>query len=111
MLAVTDVISYVLRGVGRLFYIVSPKTTTFGHYQQVPDYIAESIPFFVLTITLEFLSLVFRNGGKGLRKERLWDASRYSVNDMVGSIGVSYYILLQQCTKTVEIGWHVTTNI
>lgn len=89
MVAMTEIISYFLRGVGRLFYIVSPKATTFGHYQEVPDYIAESIPFFVLTIVLEFLALVFRHGGKGLRKERLWDASRYSVNDMVGSIGVS----------------------
>ncbi|KAI7888658.1 uncharacterized protein EV154DRAFT_516900 [Mucor mucedo] len=96
MVAIADVITYVLRGAGRLFYIVSPKATTFGHYQEVPDYIAESIPFFVLTITLEFLSLVFRHGGKGLRKERLWDASRYSVNDMVGSIGAG---MLQQISK------------
>lgn len=101
MVAPTDVVSYVLRGVGRLFYIVTPKATTFGHHQEVPDYISESIPFFVLTIALEFLALVFRHDGKGLRKERLWDASRYSVNDMVGSIGVSVnYYFTSQGAKT-----------
>jgi alkylglycerol monooxygenase len=86
----TDALSFVLKGVGRLFYIVSPKTTTFGNYKQVPDYIAESIPFFILTIALEFLALVFKDGGKGLKKQRLWNASRFSVNDAVGSIGVSF---------------------
>lgn len=84
-----DVLKYIARGVGRLFYVVSPNETTFSHYKQVPDYIAESIPFFVMTITLEFLTLVFKDGGKGLKKLRLWDASRFSVNDVVGSVGVS----------------------
>lgn len=84
-----DVLKYIARGVGRLFYIVSPTDTTFAHYKQVPDYIAEAIPFFVLTITLEFLTLMFKDGGKGLKKLRLWDANRFSVNDVVGSVGVS----------------------
>lgn len=112
MVSPTDVASYVLRGVGRLFYIVAPKATTFGHHQEVPDYIAESIPFFVLTIALEFLALVFRHDGKGLRKERLWDASRYSINDMVGSIGVSVnYYFTSQGAKTNWIGGYATANI
>ncbi|CEP09934.1 hypothetical protein [Parasitella parasitica] len=95
----TTAVKYVATGVGRLFYIVSPQETTFAHYKQVPDYIAEAIPFFVLTITLEFLTLVFKNGGEGLKKRRLWDASRISVNDVVGSIGVSKAGMLQQLSK------------
>ncbi|KAI8636558.1 fatty acid hydroxylase superfamily-domain-containing protein [Parasitella parasitica] len=87
---------YVAKGVGRLFYIVSPQETTFAHYKQVPDYIAEAIPFFVLTIALEFLTLAIKDGGKGLRKLRLWDAGRLSVNDVVGSIGAG---MLQQLSK------------
>jgi hypothetical protein len=89
---VKDTGLYILRGFGRLFYIVSPTSTRFDHYTDVPDYIAESIPFFVLTIILEFLTLLFKDGGKGLTKQRLWDANRYSVNDMVGSIGVSLHL-------------------
>lgn len=91
----TDALSYVLRGVGRLFYIVSPKSTLYADYRDVPDYIAESIPFFVLTISLELLTIVFKDGGKGLKKERKWDASKLSVNDAVGSIGVSCSLLLK----------------
>ena len=85
----TEAASYVLRGVGRLFYIVSPQSTLYANYKDVPDYVAESIPFFVLTIVLEFLTIVFQDGGKGLVKERKWGASKISVNDIVGSVGVS----------------------
>lgn len=90
---VEDTVFYILRGVGRLFYIVSPASTRFDHYTDVPDYIAESIPFFVLTITLEFLTLLFKEHGKGLTKQNLWDTNRYSVNDIVGSIGVRPYFI------------------
>lgn len=92
-----DVLKYVARGIGRLFYIVSPTDTTFAHYKQVPDYIAEAIPFFVLTITLEFLTLMLKDGGKGLKKLRVWDANRFSVNDVVGSVGVSVVVLYCVC--------------
>lgn len=113
----TDALTYVLTGVGRLFYIVSPKSTMYGHYKQVPDYITESIPFFVLTITLEFLALVFKDGGKGLKKQRLWNANRFSVNDLVGSIGVSKRgydnIIIRWIRNSLQakLGWHVTTDI
>lgn len=92
-----DVLKYMATGIGRLFYIVSPADTTFAHYKQVPDYIAEAIPFFVLTITLEFLTLMFKDGGKGLKKLRLWDANRFSVNDVVGSVGVSFFYIYGIC--------------
>lgn len=87
----TEVISFILRGVGRLFYVISPKSTSFATFEEVPDYIAEAIPFFVLLIVLEFVTLIFKDGGKGLLKERSWISSRYSVNDSIGSIGVSNF--------------------
>ncbi|KAG2237640.1 fatty acid hydroxylase superfamily-domain-containing protein [Thamnidium elegans] len=93
---VTDVISYALQGIGRLFYVISPKTTTFATFEEVPDYIAEAIPFFVLLIVLEFLTLLFKDGGKSLRKDRVWGASRHSVNDLIGSIGAG---MMQQLSK------------
>jgi ABC-type uncharacterized transport system permease subunit len=83
-----DAASYLLTGLGRLLYIVSPSATSFSTLQEVPDYIAESIPFFVITIVLEFLSLLFSNHGKSLEKKRTWDANRFSINDAVGSMGV-----------------------
>lgn len=86
--SVAEATSYLLTGFGRLFYVVSPSATSFSTLQEVPDYIAESIPFFVITIVLEFLSLLFSNNGKSLKKKREWDASRFSINDAVGSIGV-----------------------
>ncbi|RCH83662.1 hypothetical protein CU098_007391, partial [Rhizopus stolonifer] len=63
---------------------------------QLPDYIAESIPFFILTISLEFLTLALKDQGKGLKKIRAWNSSHYSVNDTIGSIGAS---MLQQVSK------------
>lgn len=108
MNSTTDALSYVLRGVGRLFYIVSPKSTIYADYRDVPDYIAESIPFFVLTITLEFLAIVFKDGGKGLKKERRWGASKISVNDIVGSVGVSLKTFF---TINMKLKQDVTTRL
>ncbi|KAI8365227.1 alkylglycerol monooxygenase-like protein [Radiomyces spectabilis] len=87
MHSLSSVLSYLLTGFGRLFYLVSPWASTFDHYEDVPDYIAESIPFFTMTIVLEFLTLLFSNKGKGLLKQQTWGSHRYALNDMVGSIG------------------------
>ncbi|KAH8555947.1 alkylglycerol monooxygenase [Umbelopsis sp. PMI_123] len=92
----TDVVSYFLTGFGRLFYVVSPTATSFSTLQEVPDYIAESIPFFVITIVMEFMTLLLSNNGKSLEKKRSWEASRFSINDAVGSIGAG---MLQQVSR------------
>jgi hypothetical protein len=87
----TDAASYLLTGFGRLFYIVNPKSTSPGTLQEVPDYIAEAVPFFVMTIVMEFLTLLFSNNGESLKKKRHWFANRFSINDAVGSIGVMIF--------------------
>ncbi|KAJ2959285.1 hypothetical protein NQZ79_g5196 [Umbelopsis isabellina] len=91
-----DAASYLLKGFGRLFYIVSPKSTSPGTLQEVPDYIAEAVPFFVMTIVMEFLTLLFSNNGESLKKRRNWYANRFSINDAVGSIGAG---MLQQLSQ------------
>jgi len=60
----------VLEGLGRLFYIVDPRTTTFERVEDVPDYITEAIPFFVSSIILEAVIGFFV---KGHRRTRIND--------------------------------------
>ncbi|KAI8064386.1 fatty acid hydroxylase superfamily-domain-containing protein [Gongronella butleri] len=85
-----------LQGFGRLFYMVSPTATAYTNWEDVPDFIAEAIPFFVMTITIETLALAVLKGGAYMKKERSWDAHRFSVNDLVGSIGAG---MLQQISQ------------
>jgi hypothetical protein len=40
-------------GLGRLFYLNDPRTTSFDRVEDVPDYISQAIPFFVGTILVE----------------------------------------------------------
>jgi hypothetical protein len=105
-----DVVSYLLTGFGRLFYVVSPTATSFSTLQEVPDYIAESIPFFVITIVMEFMTLLLSNNGKSLEKKRSWEASRFSINDAVGSIGVRNHNFLRTLPGKFRLGLDILTN-
>lgn len=108
----SDAASYFLKGFGRLFYVVSPAATSFSTLQEVPDYIAESIPFFIITIVMEFITLLFSNHGESLQKKRKWDANRFSINDAVGSIGVSCNnVIGRRLTRAIgHRMWELTYN-
>lgn len=64
----------------RLFYIVLPSRTTFTSLDDIPDYITEAIPYFVMTIGFELVFYAFK-GGLG------WSTQKMRLNDVVTSIG------------------------
>ncbi|CAG0900279.1 unnamed protein product [Darwinula stevensoni] len=49
----TGIIWARIKEVGRLFYLVDPWETSFEKPEQVPDYISQAVPYFVLGIVLE----------------------------------------------------------
>lgn len=78
----------VAESLGRMFYIVSPKASTFGTEQEVPPYVADATPWFVFFIVAELLYYTFKNKGKGLRRhDGNWEQGKYRLNDMIGSLG------------------------
>ncbi|CAL4141341.1 unnamed protein product [Meganyctiphanes norvegica] len=52
----------VLENIGRLFYIVDQKTTTFQHEKDVPNYLNEALPYFMLLIVVEWLVTYIKIG-------------------------------------------------
>ncbi|KAI8596812.1 fatty acid hydroxylase superfamily-domain-containing protein [Dissophora ornata] len=78
----------VAESLGRMFYLVSPKATTFATVQEVPPYVADATPWFVVFILVELLYFTFKDKGKGLqRHDGQWDQGKYRMNDMIGSLG------------------------
>ncbi|KAK4318450.1 hypothetical protein Pmani_010533 [Petrolisthes manimaculis] len=48
-----------LERLGTLFYVVSPSATTFKTLEEVPHYINEAIPWFMMSVVIEhFLGLL-----------------------------------------------------
>lgn len=66
--------------VGRMFYLVEPSSTYFTDIAQVPDYITEAIPFFILSVILESILMAFDDD---LRPAR--------VNDGIGSMAAGLF--------------------
>ena len=87
-----------LVGLGRLFYVIDPRTTSFDTVEAVPDYISDAIPFFVMTIALETLVGFLVPGHRRTR-----------VNDGLTSMGAGMVmqILHKFFLGTVEISSYV----
>ncbi|KAG0322823.1 hypothetical protein BGZ99_003135 [Dissophora globulifera] len=78
----------VAESLGRMFYMVSPKATTFLTQQEVPPYVSEATPWFLIFIFAELGYYVFKNKRKGLRRQDgKWDQGKYRMNDTIGSLG------------------------
>ncbi|KAG0306388.1 hypothetical protein BGZ98_002464 [Dissophora globulifera] len=78
----------VAESLGRMFYMVSPKATTFLTQQEVPPYVADATPWFLIFIFAELGYYVFKNKRKGLRRQDgKWDQGKYRMNDTIGSLG------------------------
>ncbi|KAF9352945.1 hypothetical protein BGX26_009256 [Mortierella sp. AD094] len=78
----------VAESLGRMFYIVSPKATTFGTVGEVPPYVSDATPWFIFFILAELLYYVFKDSGNGLKRHGgKWSQGKYRMNDMIGSLG------------------------
>ncbi|KAK3829135.1 MAG: fatty acid hydroxylase superfamily-domain-containing protein [Benniella sp.] len=78
----------VAESLGRMFYVVSPKATTFGTEQEVPPYVADATHWFIFFIVAELLYYIFKDKGNGLKRhDGKWEQGKYRMNDMIGSLG------------------------
>ncbi|KAG0367843.1 fatty acid hydroxylase superfamily-domain-containing protein [Gamsiella multidivaricata] len=78
----------VAESLGRMFYFVSPKATTFRTQQEVPPYVADATPWFVFFVLAELVYYIIKDQGKGLKRhDGKWDQGKYRLNDMIGSLG------------------------
>jgi len=77
----------------RLFYIVTPKETTFEKLESVPNYIDEALPWALVLIFLEFLYSAYK-------KKKL-----FRTNDTITSINSG---ILQQTVKVLSCGCEFT---
>ncbi|RUS15884.1 hypothetical protein BC937DRAFT_91862 [Endogone sp. FLAS-F59071] len=80
-----------IAGLGRMFYIINPKDSSFATLEEVPDYIAQAIPFFLLSIALELVTYLVARRGEGLKDGPRWENRKYRLNDTVGSIGAGVF--------------------
>ncbi|KAG7308003.1 hypothetical protein JYU34_006632 [Plutella xylostella] len=78
-----------LKGLGRMFYMVSPKDTMYEHKEDVPNFFRQSWPYFLLFMILEHYVLKLE-GKKGIR-----------LNDGVTSIS---HGLFQECGRLIWRG-------
>ncbi|XP_076351490.1 alkylglycerol monooxygenase-like [Tachypleus tridentatus] len=63
-----------LKSLGRLFYIVDPREETFEKIEDVPDYVTEVLPLFIIIMFIEILMSLWKK------------KPNYSLLDSVGSI-------------------------
>ncbi|XP_045101048.1 alkylglycerol monooxygenase-like [Portunus trituberculatus] len=78
----------VMRRLGSLLYLVEPNATTFQYPDQVPDYVTEAIPLFVIITALEFAVL-------------WWQGRPERVNDAFSNIGIG---IVHEATRLVVSG-------
>lgn len=77
----------VAESLGRMFYLVSPKATTFATVAEVPPYVADTTPWFIAFIFVELLYYTFKDKGVGLKPhEGKYSQAKYRMNDTIGSL-------------------------
>lgn len=87
----------VAESLGRMFYLVSPKASTFATQGEVPPYVADATPWFMVFIAAELLYYIFKDHGRGLKRhDGQWSQGKYRMNDMIGSLGAGS---LQQMSR------------
>ncbi|KAG0055882.1 hypothetical protein BGZ83_007171 [Gryganskiella cystojenkinii] len=87
----------VAESLGRMFYLVSPKASTFATQEEVPPYVADATPWFMVFIAAELLYYIFKDKGRGLKShDGQWSQGKYRMNDMIGSLGAGS---LQQMSR------------
>lgn len=77
----------VAESLGRMFYLVSPKATTFATVAEVPPYVADTTPWFIAFIFAELLYYTIKDKGAGLKPhEGKYSQAKYRMNDTIGSL-------------------------
>ena len=66
----------------RLFYVVWPEETLFAAVHDVPEYVDEAVPYFVLLMLLEMVLTAHRN---------------FRVNDTLASLSSGLLLAVSQC--------------
>ncbi|KAF9433973.1 hypothetical protein BGZ76_008738 [Entomortierella beljakovae] len=78
----------VAQSLGRMFYMVSPKASSFGTLEEVPPYVADATKWFVFFVLAELIYYTFKDRGNGLKPhDGKWNQGKYRMNDMIGSLG------------------------
>ncbi|KAI5646426.1 fatty acid hydroxylase superfamily domain-containing protein [Phthorimaea operculella] len=90
---ISDVLADHLRGVGRLFYLHSPKDTMYERKEDVPNFFKQSWPYFFVFMIIEHL-LLRLEGKRGIR-----------LNDGITSVS---HAILQECGRLVDLPWNHT---
>ncbi|XP_071511297.1 alkylglycerol monooxygenase-like [Diadema antillarum] len=86
-----------LTGTRRLFYAVTPNETSFQTLEEVPPYIVEASPFFVISVILEEIILCLKDRGKD---DRFAD----SITSMTSGM---FLLVTGIFTKTLELGGYI----
>ncbi|XP_041970669.1 alkylglycerol monooxygenase-like [Aricia agestis] len=87
--AYSDFVTQQLRGVGRMFYLHSPKEQLYEKPEDVPNFFRQSYPYFLIFMIIEHILLRFE-GKKGIR-----------LNDGITSIS---HGIFQECGRLVWRG-------
>ncbi|XP_062612863.1 alkylglycerol monooxygenase-like [Saccostrea cucullata] len=104
-----DVVTKIFTRLRRLFYIVSPKETSFPTVEKVPKYVDEAIPFFICLIILEVPILYLR----GKRLPRFNDSFGSLANGLLSllhgllfrSVELVTYIWVYEHFNLVDLPW------
>ncbi|KAF9294092.1 hypothetical protein BGZ74_011419 [Mortierella antarctica] len=79
----------VAESLGRMFYPVSPKATTFATLDEVPMYVGEATPWLLIFALLELLYHAVKDRGVGLtRHTGSYGQAKYRMNDTIASLGL-----------------------
>lgn len=79
----------VAESLGRMFYLVSPKATTFATLDEVPMYVGEATPWLLIFALLELLYHAVKDRGVGLtRHTGSYSQAKYRMNDTIASLGL-----------------------
>eukprot|EP00057_Strongylocentrotus_purpuratus_P031413 XP_784522.1 PREDICTED: alkylglycerol monooxygenase [Strongylocentrotus purpuratus] len=84
-------------GVRRMFYAVTPNETSFETLDEVPKYIVEAAPFFMISVIIEEIYLRYQDGGK---EDRFADG----ITSMIAGM---FMIITGLFTKAMELGIYV----
>ncbi|XP_061182828.1 alkylglycerol monooxygenase-like [Saccostrea echinata] len=99
----------IFTGLRRLFYLVSPKETSFPTVEKVPKYVDEAIPYFICLIILEIPILYLR----GKRLPRFNDSFGSLANGLLSllhgllfrSVELATYIWVYEHYNLIDLPW------
>ncbi|KAJ8415962.1 hypothetical protein AAFF_G00405190 [Aldrovandia affinis] len=112
-MARTDVENLALalnQGVRMMFYLVTPNETSFGHVEEVPDYVHKATPFFIGMLILELVLGWAKTGGTVIRiNDGATSVSAGMLSRLpqlfVRSLELSTYLYIWNNYRVLELPW------